>query len=84
MLGDLFACIFDALTHQHRIGALFHCLQAVFDHILRQDGRGRRTIAGRVIRLVGDFIHELCAHVFKLVFQFDLLGDRYAVIGDQR
>ena len=84
MLSDLLACVFDAFAHQHRISALLNGLQAILDHVLRQDRRRRRSIACRIIGLVGDFIDELCAHVFKLVFQFDLLGDRYAVIGDQR
>jgi len=74
----------DAFPHQNRVGALVDSLQAVGDHGLRQNRCGGGAVAGRVIRVVGDFIHELGAHVLKLVVQLDLLGDGDTVIGDQR
>src|SRR5712672_1592385 len=41
-----------------------------------------RTVACGVIGLGGDFAQHLRAHVLELVFEFDLLGDGDAVLGD--
>src|SRR5208337_1928314 len=47
-------------------------------------GRGGRSVAGIVAGLRGDLAHHLRAHVLELVFEFDLLGDGDAVLGDAR
>ncbi|OQA10904.1 MAG: hypothetical protein BWY66_00101 [bacterium ADurb.Bin374] len=51
---------------------------------LSQNGGGGGSVAGDVVGLGGDFLHELGAHVLELVFEFDFLGDGHAVVGDGR
>ena len=41
-------------------------------------------IAGEIGSLLGDFDHELGAHVLEAVFELDFLGDGDAVFGDGR
>jgi hypothetical protein len=45
-------------------------------------GRGG-TVTGHVTGFAGHFFDHLGAHVFELVFQFDLLGHGDAVFGDR-
>ena len=54
------------------------------DDGLGQDDARRGPVAGDVVRLLGDFLHDLGAHILELVFERYLLGDRHAVIGDGR
>ena len=74
----------DALLDQQRLCAGGHGLQALFDHGLRQHGRGGGAVAGDVVGLAGDFAHELRAHVLEGIFDFDLFGDGHAVVDDAR
>ena len=53
------------------------------DHGLGQQGGGGGTVAGHVVGLGGDLLHQLGTHVLKGIVQFDLLGDGHAVIGDE-
>ena len=53
------------------------------DDGLGQQGGGGGAVASHVVGLGGNFLHHLGAHVLKGVFQFDLLGDGHAVVGDQ-
>src|SRR5690606_23751825 len=54
------------------------------DDRLGQHGRGGGAVTGDVVGLGGHGTHHLGAHVFELVFKFDFLGDRNAVLGDAR
>ena len=53
------------------------------DDGLSQQGGGGGAVAGHVVGLGGDLLHQLSAHVLKGVLQLDLLGDGDAVVGDQ-
>ena len=53
------------------------------DHGLGQQGGGGGTVAGHVVGLGGDLLHQLGAHVLKGVLQLDLLGDGNTVVGDK-
>jgi hypothetical protein len=46
-------------------------------------GRGG-PVAGDVARLAGGLLDQLCPHVLVLVVEFDLFGDRHAVLRDRR
>src|SRR5699024_4905587 len=76
----------DSLAHAaadvHGVGAGGHVLHAFGDHSLGQDGGGGGAVAGGVVGLGCDFLHQLGAHVLKRVLQLDLLGDGHAVVGD--
>src|SRR5699024_10618002 len=76
----------DSLAHAaadvHGVGAGGHVLHAFGYHGLGQDGGGGGAVAGGVVGLGGDFLHQLGAHVLKRVLQLDLLGDGHAVVGD--
>ncbi len=74
----------DAALQVHRVHAGGHRLGALADDGMRQDRRGRRAVAGRVIGLRGDLADHLRAHVLELVRELDLLGDGDAVLGDAR
>jgi hypothetical protein len=52
------------------------------DDGLRQHDRRRGPVAGDIVGLGGDLAHHLRAHVLELVGEFDLLGDRHAILGD--
>ena len=56
---------------------------AFFDYCLRQNNCGCGAVAGNVVGFGGHFLDDLRAHVFKLVFEFDFLGDCHAVVGDE-
>ena len=45
-------------------------------------GRGG-PITGDIVGLLGDLLDQLCADLLVGVLQFDLLGDRDAVVGDR-
>jgi hypothetical protein len=51
---------------------------------LSQHGGGGGAVAGDVGGLGSDFLDHLGAHVFKMVVEFDFLGDGDAVLGDGR
>src|SRR5207244_4187807 len=74
----------DAALERHRVGAGGDVLQALADDGLREDGRGRRAVAGDVVRRRGDLADELRALVLEDVLDLDLTSDRDAVVGDGR
>ena len=74
----------DAALEIHRIHAGGDQLEALLHDRGGQHRRGGRAVAGIVIGLRGDLAHHLRAHVLELVFEFDLLGDGDAVLGDAR
>jgi hypothetical protein len=51
---------------------------------LGQHGRRGGAVAGQIVGLGSNFLDHLRTHVLELVFQFDLLGDGDAVLGDAR
>ena len=76
--------LLDALLEAHRVGAGGDVAHAVVDHRLGEHGGGGGAVAGDVVGLGGDFLHQLGAHVLERVVELDLLGDRHAVVGDGR
>ena len=74
----------DAALQVHRVHAGGDQLEALLHDRGGQHRRGGGAIAGIVTGLRGDLAHHLSAHVLELVFEFDLLGDGDAVLGDAR
>ena len=74
----------DAALEIHRIHSGGDELEPLLDHRGGQHRRGGRAVAGPVTGLRGNLAHHLGAHVLELVFEFDLLGDGDAVLGDAR
>ena len=74
----------DAALQVHRVGAGSHVLNAYAHDSLCQHRSGRRTVSGVVGRLRGHFLDHLGAHVGDRVFQLDLLGYGYTVLGHLR
>ena len=72
----------DTGAQGDRVDARREVLQALAEDGFGQDRGGRGTVAGDVVGLVGDLVHELGAHVLEGVGQVDLLGDRDAVLRD--
>ena len=72
----------DAPLERHRVGAGGHVAEAGLDEGLGQHGGGGGAVAGDVVGLGGDLLHQLGAHVLEGVVELDLAGDRHAVVGD--
>ena len=72
----------DALLQDHGVGTGHHVLHAFMHNGLGQHRSGGGTIAGDVIGLGGNFTDQGSAHVFKWIFQFNVLGNGHAIIGD--
>jgi len=73
----------DTSFEDNGICARSHVFAAFFDYCLRQNNCGCGAVAGNVVGFGGHFLDDLRAHVFKLVFEFDFLGDCHAVVGDE-
>ena len=74
----------DAALQVHRVHAGGDQLEALLHDRGGQHRRGSGAIARIVTGLRGDLAHHLSAHVLELVFEFDLLRDGDAVLGDAR
>ena len=74
----------DATLQVHRVEAGGNGLDPFLDDGLSQNGCGGRPVAGERTGPGSDFLHHLGAHVLELVREFDLLGDRHAVLGNAR
>ncbi|MCY1296945.1 hypothetical protein D9M70_463620 [compost metagenome] len=74
----------DAALEIHGIHAGSNRLSPFLDDRLRQHGGRGRSVTGEIVGSGGDFAQHLRAHILELVFQFDFLGDRDAVLGDAR
>ncbi|MCY1500637.1 hypothetical protein D9M68_346850 [compost metagenome] len=74
----------DTALQVHRVHAGSNGLGAFANDRLGKNGCSRGAVAGDVVGLRSNFADHLGAHVLELVFEFDFLGDRYAVLGDAR
>src|SRR5205823_2408696 len=74
----------DAPLDLQRVAASGHVAQTLVHHGLGENGRGGGTVAGDVVRLAGNFLDQLRAHVLVRILKLDFLGDRYAVLGNGR
>ena len=80
-------CIYrtlDSSSQNHGICTCGYIFKSFADNRLSQQCCGCCTVAGNIICLCSNLFYQLCAHIFKAVFQFDFLCDSYAVIGNQR
>src|SRR5688500_449192 len=82
LFDDRFDGLLDAALQLHRVRAGNHVPRALAVDRLRQHGRRRRAVAGRVGRLARDLADHLRAHVFERILQVDLLRHRHPVLGD--
>ena len=74
----------DAALQIHRVHSGGDQLEALLHDRGGQHRCRSCAVASKIICLRGDFAHHLGAHVLELVFEFDLLGDGDAVLGDAR
>ena len=65
------------------IGARSDGFHAFAEDGLRQDSRGRGSVARDVAGLRGHFLEHLRAHVFNWIFEFDFLRNGNPVLGNQ-
>ena len=72
----------DAALEIHRVHAGGDQFETLLHDRGGQHRRGGGAVAGIVTGLRGHLAHHLGAHVLELVFEFDLLGDGDAVLGD--
>ena len=78
-----FHSLIHAAAEHHGVGAGRQVAQALADHGLGEQGGGGGAVAGDVVGLDGDFLHQLSAHVLKGILKLDLFGDGHAVVGDE-
>src|SRR5690606_11105755 len=74
----------DAALEIHRVHAGSHVFHSFLHDGLGQHGGGGGAVARHVGGLGRDLLDDLRAHVLELVFQLDFLGDRHAVLRDDR
>ena len=84
LIDDGLHGVIDAALDRHRVGAGRDVLEPFAENRLREDGCGRRAVAGDVRRLRRDFLQHLRAHVLEGIIELDLLGHGDAVLGDGR
>jgi hypothetical protein len=73
----------DATLDFHRVMAGRNQLGTLAENRLREHGSRRGAVASNVAGLGSNLAHHLCTHVLELVFEFDLLGNGHAVLGDR-
>ena len=74
----------DAALEVHRVHAGGDGLGAFLHDCLCENRGGRGAVTRKVGGLRSHFAHHLRAHILKLVFEFDLLSDRNAILGHAR
>ena len=91
LLGNIFQfvnqyinCFFDTFFQNHRVSAGSNVAHTFVNHSLCQNGSSGSAVTGNIVGFDGYFFNQLCAHVFKRIFQFDVAGNGYTVIGDGR
>ncbi len=84
LIDDFLDAELDAANDRHRVATARDRLQTFAENELGEDRGGRGAVTGNVVRLAGGFLHQLRAHVFEWVLQFDILRDGDAVLGDGR
>ena len=91
LLGNIFQfvnqyvnCFFDTFFQNHRVSAGSNVAHAFVNHSLCQNGSSGGAVTGNIVGFDGYFFNQLCAHIFKRIFQFDVAGNGYTVIGDGR
>src|SRR5438876_874953 len=84
VLDDRVDGLLDAALEPHRVRAGGDVLQALADDCLREEGRGRRAVAGDVVRRSCDLTDELRALILERVLDLDLACDRDTVVRDRR
>ena len=72
----------DTALEVDRVGTGGDVLEALFVDGLSEHGGGGGAVAGSVVGLGSDFLHQLGADVLVRVCEFDFLGDGDAVLGD--
>ena len=77
-------CILNAFFKNHRVCTGCYVAQAFMYHSLCQNGCGGGAVACYVVGFGCNFFNKLCAHVFKRVFQFNIAGNGYTVVGNGR
>ena len=65
----------DTAFHLHGVGTSSDIFHASIDDGGSEEGGSSSTITSDIVGFGGSFFDELGTHVFKWVFEFDLLGD---------
>jgi hypothetical protein len=72
----------DAPLEGHRVGPGRDVPEPLLHHGLGQHGGRGGAVAGDVVGLLGDLLHQLRPHLLQGLLELDLLGDGDAVVGD--
>ena len=82
--NDGSSSLVDTTLQIHRVHAGSNSLQTFGNDGLSQYGSSGGTVTSVIVGTGSNVFDQLRAHVFKLVFQLDFLGNGNAVLGDQR
>ena len=74
----------DAAGEPHRIGTGSDHLEALSEDGLGQHSGCRGAIARHVVGLTGGFLDQLCAQIFKRIFEVNVFCNGDAVFRDLR
>src|SRR5262249_18270509 len=72
-------CLIDASFDAHGIVSGSYQLYSFAEDSAGQYGRGCGAVAGDIGSLAGNFLNHLSAHIFELVLELNLFGNRDAV-----
>ena len=81
--GGLYSSL-DTFFQDHWVCTGSDVLHAFAYQSLCKQSSGCSAVACCIVCFGSNFFYQLCAHVFKWVFQLDLFCDGNTVIGDQR
>ena len=77
-------CLCNPLAKYHRVCTCCNVLQSFVNDCLCQNGCSCRTVTSCIIGLGCHFSYQLCTHILKGIFQFDILCNGHTVIRYQR
>ncbi|CAB4796351.1 unannotated protein [freshwater metagenome] len=73
----------DSTLEGHRVRTRSHVTQTFAHQGLSQNGRGRGSVTGNVVGLLGNFLDQFGTDLLEGIFEFDFLGDGDTIVGDR-
>ena len=84
LLDEAVRCFLDASLEDHGVSTGNHVLHAFMNDGLSKKGSRRGPVTSNIVGLGCHFTNKSSPHVFKRIFQFNVLSNGYTIIGDGR
>ena len=78
-----FSCLFNTATNRSRIATRYDVAEAFLENCSSQNGCCCGAVTSQVAGLLSYFNNQLCAHVFKAIFQLNFFGHGNTVFGNR-